>query len=354
MPFGFPSGEELVSLILTMLEGRGPAQTPLERLRQAMMQPLPRDCLAETVRSLDPDMLIDDFREALFYSGRRSIDTFLEHNPQFLAVGRMAIGSILVPLEDGDVPFSVKPNWYKLLFENLNTRFEDFAANNLAILTYNYDRSLEHFLLTALRHSYQGMRNNYTQCWEQLSMIPIIHLHGSLGTFPHSPDEAGVLDRAYEPVLNSRALDVCAQGIRVISQDITSEPQFQEAHNLLRDAEVVCFLGFGWDPTNISRLIMNSPENFNAERKFYGTGFHKGRAERNWIHTYFSNLGGIELGDYIATTIGFLGDFPVLFLAHVTPLVRNGPLPGDNQRPTYSEGARTLEPGHNSDIYPHR
>ena len=178
-PFGFPSGEELVSRILEYLEGGHPA----------------RDVLSHAIRALEPSRTIDEFHEALFYSGRMSIDAFLEHNSQFLEVGKMAIASVLVPLENERTLFSASSNWYKLLFKYLNTRFDEFAENKLSILTYNYDRSLEQFLLTALRYAYQGMKDEYVHCWDQLSRIPIVHLHGSLGEFPQAgPDQLGPLE----------------------------------------------------------------------------------------------------------------------------------------------------------------
>ncbi|MCK4356539.1 SIR2 family protein [Candidatus Bipolaricaulota bacterium] len=315
MPFGFPSGEELVSCILKELEGEEPAGTALGRIHQAMAErESARDVLTQAIDSLEPEMLIDSFREALFYSGRQSIDTFLEHNPQFLKVGKMAIASVLVPLEHEQTLFSTTPNWYKLLFNHLNTRFEEFAENKLSILTYNYDRSLEQFLLTALRNSYQGKKAEYDRCWEQLSRIPIVHLHGSLGEFPHSgPDELSHLERVYEPHLTCRDLNVCAETIRVISEDVAHQPQFQQAHSLLRSADVICFLGFGWDRTNLDRLQMNTHENWKVGRKRYGTSYNKGEAEQDWIRTYFGSVGKIELGNRGQRIDDFLGDFPVLF-----------------------------------------
>ena len=259
-------------------------------------------------------MLIDSFHEALFYSGRQSIDTFLEYNPQFLEVGKMAIASVLVPLENNRTLSSTTPNWYKLLFNHLDTRFEEFAENKLSILTYNYDRSLEQFLLTALRNSYQDKKAEYDQCWEQLSKIPIIHLHGSLGEFPHSdPDQLSHLERAYEPHLTCRDLNVCAEKIRVISENALDQPQFKQAHSLLRSADVICFLGFGWDRTNLDRLQMNTHENWKVDRKRYGTSYNKGEAEQDWIRTYFGSVGEIELGNRGQRIDDFLGDFPVLF-----------------------------------------
>lgn len=313
MPFGFPSGEQLVSRILEVLEGPKPAEHPLQRALQ-VSEMYPKDVLAQALGVLEPEILIGNFHEALFYSGRQSIDTFLEHNRQFLTVGKMAIASVLVPLENERELFSAEPNWYKFLFTRLNARFEEFAENKLAILTYNYDRSLEQFLSTALRHSYEGMKDAYDQCQEQLSKIPIVHLHGSLGEFARgAPDTLGRMERMYEPQLTVRVLRVCADTIRVVSEDVGSQPQYQQAHDLLHSADVICFLGFGWDPTNLSRLQLNTADDWRPARTLYGTAYRKGAAERAWIKTYFGSDAEIELGYEGDDIDKFLRDFPVLF-----------------------------------------
>ena len=75
MPFGFPSGEGLVSCILNELEEEELAGTPLGRIRQAMQEEeRVRHVLAQATQSPEPESLIDRFHKALLRSGRRSID----------------------------------------------------------------------------------------------------------------------------------------------------------------------------------------------------------------------------------------------------------------------------------------
>ena len=307
MPFNFPSGEGLVADILGSLSSRGAV---MDRLAMGG----PRAVLAEALRfiNVEPEPLIDDFRESLLDSGRLSIDLFLEYHPEFLQVGKMAIASVLIPLENVQRLRSAKTNWYKFLFDKLSTNFEEFAQNDLSILTYNYDRSLEQFLFTALRNSYQGMKDDYARCWDQLLAIPIIHLHGSLGELQHSADVLDIRERAYEPHRTSQALGLCSESIRVISENVLSE-ELVRAHDHLSEARVVCFLGFGWDRTNLSRLEMTGTENLRKDVKLYGATFEKGKAERDWIHNYFADVGGITLGSSTQKIDEFLGDFPILF-----------------------------------------
>jgi hypothetical protein len=94
------------------------------------------------------------FREAFYRSGLPSVDAFLEKRADLLPIGKLAIAYGLIPFEDENMLYQLTPgrggHWYEYLSEKLNTSFEDFGANSLSIITFNYDRSLEHYLFTAL------------------------------------------------------------------------------------------------------------------------------------------------------------------------------------------------------------
>jgi len=55
--------------------------------------------------------------------------------------------------EDKVVMFE-RGDWYQYFCDKLNTSFEEFDQNKISIITFNYDRSLEHSLFTALKNSY--------------------------------------------------------------------------------------------------------------------------------------------------------------------------------------------------------
>ena len=52
---------------------------------------------------------------------------------------------------------------------------------NVAFITFNYDRSLEFFLLTTLKNRYQKTEQ---ECAAKLKNIPIVHLYGKLALLP--------------------------------------------------------------------------------------------------------------------------------------------------------------------------
>jgi hypothetical protein len=88
------------------------------------------------------------FREAFLKSGQPSVDAFLEHRPNFLRVGKLAIAHCLIPFEDEAKLYrpdlSRGGNWYEYLSVKLSSSFEQFGDNKLSIITFNYDRSVEH------------------------------------------------------------------------------------------------------------------------------------------------------------------------------------------------------------------
>jgi hypothetical protein len=243
-PFGFPTGNQLLGSVIKLL-----TPTPIEKgvpyfvLEHANLLGLLG--FSQTK--------ISEFRKALQRSGRTSVDAFLEYRPEFIDIGKIAMAIILIGYEDEQHLFSPdKDSWYEYLFNQLNTRFDDFDKNQLSILTFNYDRSLEHFLLTALSNSYNKPVN---ECVKKLKSIPIIHLHGDLGGLPHLDD---TMARFYEPKVTMDTVKVASGRIKIIHEGTGREQQLEEARVILQESEIICFLGFGFHPLNLERLGMKN------------------------------------------------------------------------------------------------
>ena len=88
-------------------------------------------------------------------SAAPSIDSFLEHRGEDERyLGKLAIAYALIPFEKEERLFD-ESSWYPILLNKLKFKFEDFEKNKLAFITFNYDRSLEHFLMTALSNQFK-------------------------------------------------------------------------------------------------------------------------------------------------------------------------------------------------------
>ena len=94
------------------------------------------------------------FRDELRHSAAPSIDSFLEPRiEEERYLGKLAITNALIPFENIDPLFS-PDSWYTLFFNMLNSKFDDFEKNKISFITFNYDRSLEQFLMTTLKNRF--------------------------------------------------------------------------------------------------------------------------------------------------------------------------------------------------------
>jgi hypothetical protein len=69
---------------------------------------------------------------------------------------------------------------------------------------------------------------------------------------------------------------------------MTDEQPFKLAHERLKDASRICFLGFGYDPTNMDRLLQYSPA---GRSEVYGCAVGFTSRECDLIRSEFNKHG---------------------------------------------------------------
>jgi hypothetical protein len=196
------------------------------------------------------------FAETLAMSGQASVDAFLEHRTDLIHLGKLAMAYCLKPYENQIRLFSHDTgrggDWYRYLFGKLNAAFSDFSRNKLSIITFNYDRSLEHYLLTALQNSH---RRTFDECAQALEAIPILHVYGQLGEIPYPKsgsqryDLIGTGSDVYVEAVKA------SKGIKLLHE---TKPALEKAYKILFAAKKICFLGFGYHELNIERLAIDT------------------------------------------------------------------------------------------------
>jgi hypothetical protein len=156
------------------------------------------------------------------------------------------------------------------LFEHMLHRclssIDDFVANNdVSFVTFNYDRTLEYFFATRFANTY---RVDIAKAWEAAKRIPIVHVYGSVGEFSPSLHHRPIPSSAPGPFEPPRApgsgpftpmeIRQAAESIRLMYEDRNNQSGIAEAKELIKAAQCVCFLGFGFDPDNIDRLELGN------------------------------------------------------------------------------------------------
>ncbi len=314
MPYGFPSGKDLVEQICA-------ATLPhVVSSRTGMAKSLEMNQITKLFHSQFGTNTTEEFGNALYLSQKPSIDTFLEHRKKFIDIGKFAIALLILDKEikDNIISFESRgKGCYQYLFNTLNTSWEGFATNKVSFITFNYDRSLEQYMYISLKNSY-GKTDE--ECSELLSSIPIVHVHGSLGALRWQRKDGiqyGQLQYYYAH--HSKWLlgfmSLASKQIKVITEDQAQSEEFQTAVNFLLNAERIYFLGFGYNAVNLQRLRLLDVPKVKENLKFKseiiplrGTGLNLEDAEKNSIHDKW----GIRILDTSSDCLQFLRKYALL------------------------------------------
>ena len=157
---------------------------------------------------------------------------------------------ILIQNEIENTLWSDDRNWMKYLWQHMQP-FDRLNENQVSFITYNYDRSLEHFLVTSLQNT---LGLSIEESSKVVMQIPIVHLHGRLGYLPWQND--GRDGREYRAEVDIRSVELCVRHIHVYHEepDDKRNEEFAKAHSLMSEATNTFFLGFGFGAKNVERL----------------------------------------------------------------------------------------------------
>ena len=247
----------------------------------------------------------ENFSEALRQSHLPSVDRFLELNPEYAEVGKFCIAMCLIPYEnpnnlmnrgEATSPHGEDYRWYEYLFEVLTEGLQEpqgFRQNNLSIITFNYDRSLDYFLTASLKYAF-GIR---TEVAENIRSdgVPIVHVHGKLGSL-----FGGLAPRrGYTKDPHPHSVGEAAKSIELVHEN-SERDRFDEAIELLDDAELICFLGNGYHRRNLEKLELDFVfgEKSSQMPKVKGTGVGLTESEREEVNEMFGEWAPYDNGMY--------------------------------------------------------
>lgn len=194
---------------------------------------------------------IQEFVKEFKNSQINSIDEFLAKRTEFGEIGKRAIASILLDMEDPDKLSDCdhEDHWYNYLFNKIvsGKQWNELDLSGIAIVTFNYDRSLEHYLAHALISAY-GVSTSHA--FDKIAQINIIHIYGSLGSC--DPSESDYF--SYGDGKSNMAVNIAASRLKIIPEGRQDDATLTTARTTLISSERIAFLGFGFDKTNLNRL----------------------------------------------------------------------------------------------------
>lgn len=203
---------------------------------------------------------IAEFCRVFRAAQKSSIDTFLAQRGDdyigkssltFGAFGKLAIARRLIECENlKSLLWPDEDHWLEYLWNLMSADDlpkSEFANNQLKIISFNYDRVIEHYLQTVLENHY-GV--GYAEAAELRKSIDIVHVYGNLQDLDKRPYGVSPVDLAE-----------VAECIKVIPEAReANDESFEKAKEMIGWANKICFIGFGFDLTNVRRLgITGSP-----------------------------------------------------------------------------------------------
>lgn len=275
VPYNYPTGIELKERIMNNIDFEITKEDKNTKEIQATKNLLIRGIYTENTTKFI------NMKKNLLESRRSSIDAFLEHRPEFCDIGKLAIACELIECENARKgPW----DWFEHLHDTELARCrsaEDYCQNDIDFVTFNYDRLLEHSLMGSLKSTYGKSEEKCADLIKE--NFKIVHVHGKLDNLPWEGDDG----RAYgvKPA-STEEWKKSANGIKIIHEKI-EEKSFKKARELIKDAELLVFLGLNLHNTiNIDRL--NVKENLEGKR-IYATVKGLSGPQKEDVRSYFND-----------------------------------------------------------------
>jgi hypothetical protein len=209
------------------------------------------------------------FVTAVRKAGSPSLDHFVGKQPEYRKYTQALIA---FRISEGEAPNRIyeanaQLDWVRfllqLIVEGADT-LEDVARARLSVVTFNFDRSFEEAALIRFSYLYgssgepEALRR--ARAAEAIAKWPIVHVHGSLGLLPEFAKDSAT-GRPYLHTLEADALRRASERVILLADAVEDSYEFSLASALVRDADYVLFLGFGFHRLNCRRVL---PKEWNA------------------------------------------------------------------------------------------
>jgi len=207
------------------------------------------------------------FREALsaWAATHQSLDAFLNQgniNEIGRQFGKFAIAYYILGQEEWlmrENLYALHDNWIRSFIEKYLQPIKDALRDGpctITIITFNYDRIIEHFLYLFLRHTpgpvYSGEESRAI-----VERFGIVHVYNNLADLEWQ-QPGGKSIRFGERNNDKGALTQASGAIQLIGEQgigrVTESTKIK-IRELVRTAEQCYFLGFGCDPANMEILF---------------------------------------------------------------------------------------------------
>jgi hypothetical protein len=296
---GLPIGSELKNIIATKLDMRFNDWKPIGRGDLTIFEVLQRKHLpygtlqryADACRCIRDGIVLSD-----------SIDDFIDahqHDRAIAACGKLAITRSILEAEkrsklyyerknvDDTVNFdAIKDTWYVGFYNLLNHKMKkenlEGFFNNVTVISFNYDRCIQHFLVHAIAANYQIQIDEARHIVEKLI---IFYPYGSVGAYFGKSNE--IVEFGSSVLAD---FDKVVSNIRTYTEQMEDHESLGAIRKAVVEAEVIMFLGTAYHPNNMGLLVGEKDDL--TRKTFYATRKGISSADIPVVHQAVSKLCG--------------------------------------------------------------
>src|SRR5262245_16819274 len=244
--------------------------------------------------------------QGIVYS--RSIDGYLhshKDNKLLQVCGKLAIVRTILEhearcalyVDDTKRPFnfrnpqSVHSSWFGAFMHMLVDRIVvsenlDAMLSNLAIINFNYDRCVEHFLFHALIDWSNRGEGGIAELLNKRLMI--YHPYGRVAPLPwQARDGVG-----FGAEIDEHTLAKCSSGIRTFNEELEDREQLAKIQSIITNFDRIVFLGFHFHNQNVA--LLQARQNAGARNKqAFPTAIHRSAPDIEKIKNDIKNIAAV-------------------------------------------------------------
>lgn len=303
--YGFPTGDELLNIIINGEKYVG--RDLIDSYEQAEVDErysfnrYYKSCIDYYKKKYSFDDI--SFRKSLKLSGTKTIDTFLSNskNHDDISFGKFAISSIISFYENlSQMQKFSNDNWIDYFFnQRISYQLETFLKNPPQIISFNYDTFLKNKLIKHLEkeHNFKNAAKFI------LDKDFITHVYGNLNSSSY-PDysfkeEEKVKDESLAVIkvvtnINYEKIESDSINIDFIRASATENAKINKIRRILKDADNIYILGYGFDKFN-NQILFESENYFdNKEREIFYTSFGLEESLKEVLSNYVIQDGNIK------------------------------------------------------------
>jgi len=235
-----------------------------------------------------------------------SIDQFIDNRRGDVKIsrcGKLAIARTIILEESqsllashgGRLDFRpLEDTWYcgfwRWLIDGCDIAALKGRLSSVALIVFNYDRCVEHYLHNALQNYYEI---NSSDAASLLHSVEIFHPYGTVGSLPWQDTAHAKIDFGAE-VRPPQLLNL-AEGIKTFTEGRNlASGELTRCRTQLAEANQVIFLGFAFNPMNLDLLWPTASPRDGSSRKCFATAFGISESDCNEISTDLAHIGNFS------------------------------------------------------------